>query len=75
MAVPAWELPCGRCRASAKKLDQKGTAVPKDTHRTATTDHTQLELPEQVTVVRLPSLPVRGVQHGRRQRGHVAVER
>jgi putative transposase len=24
--------------------------VPKDTHRTATTDHTQLELPEQVTV-------------------------
>jgi putative transposase len=24
--------------------------VPKDTHRTTTTDHTQLELPEQVTV-------------------------
>jgi putative transposase len=24
--------------------------VPKDTHRTATTDHTQLELPEQVTL-------------------------
>jgi putative transposase len=36
--------------ASAKKLDQKGTAVPKDTHRTATTDHAQLELPEQVTL-------------------------
>src|SRR5215203_1503233 len=41
---------CGRCRASAKKLDQKGTAVPKDTHRTATTDPAQLELPERVTV-------------------------
>ena len=24
--------------------------MPKDTHRTATTDHAQLELPEQVTV-------------------------
>ena len=36
--------------ASAKKLDQKGTAVPKDTHRTATIDRSQLELPEQVTV-------------------------
>jgi hypothetical protein len=24
--------------------------VPKDTHRTATTDHAQLELPEQVTL-------------------------
>jgi putative transposase len=24
--------------------------VPKDTHRTATTDHAKLELPEQVTV-------------------------
>ena len=24
--------------------------MPKDTHRTATTDHTQLELPEQVTL-------------------------
>jgi putative transposase len=24
--------------------------VPKETHRTATTDHTQLELPEQVTL-------------------------
>jgi len=34
----------------AKKLDQKGTAVPKDTHRTATTDPAQLELPEWVTV-------------------------
>jgi hypothetical protein len=50
VAVPAWGLPCGRCRASAKKLDQKGTAVPTDTHRTATTDHAKLGLPEQVTV-------------------------
>src|SRR5215203_2218218 len=41
---------CGRCRASAKTLDQKGTAVPKDTHRTATADRAQLQLPEQVTV-------------------------
>ena len=24
--------------------------MPKDTHRTATTDHAQLQLPEQVTV-------------------------
>ena len=24
--------------------------MPKDTHRTATTDHAQLELPEQVTL-------------------------
>jgi putative transposase len=29
---------------------QKGTAVPKDTHRTLTTNRAQLELPEQVTV-------------------------
>jgi hypothetical protein len=28
----------------------EGTATPKDTHRTATTDHPQLELPEQVIV-------------------------
>jgi putative transposase len=41
---------CGRCRASAKTLDQKGTAVPKDTHPTATTDRAELKLPEQVTV-------------------------
>ena len=39
-----------RCRASAKTLDQKGTAVPKDTQRTATTDQAQLQLPERVTV-------------------------
>jgi hypothetical protein len=50
VAVPPGDLPCGRCRASAKTLDQKGTAVPKDTHRTATTDQAQLQLPEQVTV-------------------------
>jgi hypothetical protein len=49
VAVPGG-LPCGRCRATAKPLDQKGTAVPKDTHSTATTGHTRLELPEQVTV-------------------------
>jgi hypothetical protein len=30
--------------------DQKGTAVPKDTHRTATTDRAQPQLPERVTV-------------------------
>jgi putative transposase len=35
---------------SAKKLDQKGTAVPKDTHHYAATDRTEFELPEQVTV-------------------------
>ena len=40
---------CGRCRATAKKLDQKGTAVPKDTHHT-TIDRAQLQLPERVTV-------------------------
>jgi hypothetical protein len=50
VAVPACCLPCGRCRASAKKLDQQGTAVPKDTHHTLTTDRAQLELPEQVTL-------------------------
>jgi putative transposase len=33
-----------------KLLDQKGTAVPKDTHRAITTDRAQLELPERVTV-------------------------
>jgi putative transposase len=40
---------CGRCRASAKKFDQKGTALPKDTHPTLPTD-TELVLPEQVTI-------------------------
>jgi hypothetical protein len=50
VAVPAGDLPCGRCRATAKSLDQKGTAVPKDTQRTTTIDHAQLDLPERVTV-------------------------
>src|SRR4029453_7733175 len=47
---PPGGLPCGRCRATAKSLDQKGTAVPKDTQHTATIDHPQLELPEGVTI-------------------------
>src|SRR5215211_6004180 len=50
VAVPASDLPCGRCRASAKTLDQKGTAVPKDTQPTTRTDHAKLQLPEQVSV-------------------------
>jgi hypothetical protein len=47
---PPGDLPCGRCRATAKTLDQKGTAAPKDTQRSATTDQAQLQLPGQVTV-------------------------
>ena len=38
------------CRATTKSLDQKGTAVPKDTHRTATADRAELQLPERVSV-------------------------
>jgi len=41
---------CGRCRATTKLLDQKGTAVPKDTHHSAATDQVLGHLPEQVTV-------------------------
>jgi putative transposase len=36
--------------ATAKPLDQKGTAVPKDTHHSAATDQVLGHLPEQVTV-------------------------
>jgi hypothetical protein len=46
---PPGDLPCGRCRATTKLLDQKGTAVAKDTHHTII-DRGQLELPERVTV-------------------------
>jgi hypothetical protein len=49
VAVPACCLPCGRCWASAKKLNQKGTAAPKDTHR-RTADRAQLDLLKRVTV-------------------------
>src|SRR5215218_10093682 len=41
---------CGRCRATTKLLDQKGTAVPKDTHHSAAPDQVLGHLPEQVTV-------------------------
>jgi hypothetical protein len=47
---PPGDLPCGRCRATAKSLDQKGTAVPKDTHHSAATDQVLGHLPERVTV-------------------------
>jgi hypothetical protein len=33
-----------------QELDQQGTAVVKATHRTATTDQAQLQLPKRVTV-------------------------
>jgi hypothetical protein len=52
----------GRCRTSAKKLDRKGTAVPKDTHHVRTADRWPLELPESM-IVAVAELA------GRRQRG------
>jgi hypothetical protein len=38
------------CWHSSSGAIPTGIAVPKDTHRTATTDVAELELPEQVTV-------------------------
>jgi hypothetical protein len=44
--MPAMWQVSGNCQAARPE----GTAVPKDTHRTATTDYALLELPEQVTL-------------------------